>query len=179
MRRDIMRAAVVAVAVITVSACSDNATAPAADIETALLDIVPPGGATNVDPNAPVVVQFDHPIGPGMAEYAEVREGDSDGPLVEGTWVLSTDRTALAFTPTQPLKPLTTYVIHLGGGMLDQHGEHLNFERHGFDYGGEWCTEQQMGMGPMGPMGTQHQHGADWRHPNGTYGMFFTFTTAG
>jgi hypothetical protein len=63
--------------------------------------------------------------------------------------------------------------------MLDAHGQHLNFERHGLGYGGEWCTEQQNQMGPGGPMGPMggHRHGADWQHPNGTYGMFFTFTT--
>lgn len=178
MNRRLIRVSTIVIAAIAAGACSDDATSPN-DLETALLAIVPPGGAIDVNPNAPVVVRFDHPVGYSMAEHAEVRKEDMDGALVEGAWNLSDDRMTLTFTPDQPLEPLTTYVIHLGGGMLDEHGAHLNFERHGFDLGGEWCTEEQMGMGPMGPVGFQHRHGADWRHPNGTYGMFFTFTTSG
>ena len=66
----------------------------------------------------------------------------------------SGDRTRLTFTPSQPLKSQTQYVIHVGGGMQDQHG-------HG------------MGGGHGGGMG------AGCVHPtNGSYGMVFYFTTA-
>jgi hypothetical protein len=176
MRTQLLGAGLIALAVMTVGACSDDPTAPDT-VPAALLDVVPPGGATDVDPNEPVVIRFDHPIGYGMAEYAEIREGDMDGPIVPGAWEFSDDRTTLTFTPDEPLLPLTVYAVHLGGGMLDQHGHHLNFEQHGFEYGGEWCTEEQHGMGPMGPGPGMHRHGDDWRHPNGSYGMFFTFTT--
>ena len=185
MRTRILGVAMIGLGALALGACSDDANSPAgletAPIETVLLDVVPPGGATDVDPNTPVMLQFDHAMGIGMAEYAEVREDGLDGTLVAGAWALSDDRTTLTFTPDQPLKPLTGYVIHLGGGMMDDHDRVLNFEAHGFEHGGEWCTGEQRGMGPggaMGDMGTQHRHDEDWRHPNGTYGMFFTFTTA-
>ena len=162
-----------------VTACSDDGTEPV-DAETVLLDVIPPGGATDVDPNGPIVVEFNHPIGWGMAEYAVLHEGSLDGPAVDGVWELSDDRTTLTFTPAEPLKPLTEYTIHLGGGMVDHQGQHVNLERHGFQFGGEWCTGEQFGqggMGPMGPMGPHHGQGPGWQGPNGHFGMTFTFTT--
>jgi hypothetical protein len=174
-------AALAAFLVLAGNACSQDPTSPA-EVETSLLDVIPPGGATGVDPNAPIVVEFDHPIGYGMAEYAMLHEGGIDGPQVDGTWVLSEDRNTLTFTPDRPLKPGTAYVIHVGGGIMDEHGHHLNFERYGFGLGGAWCTGEQLGprggMGPGGTMGTHHHQGAGWQHANGMYGMFFTFLTA-
>jgi hypothetical protein len=32
-------------------------------VETALLDVAPPAGATNIGPNDPIILQFDQPIG--------------------------------------------------------------------------------------------------------------------
>jgi hypothetical protein len=70
--------------------------------------------------------------------------------------------------------------IHVGGGVRDDRGHYVNFERQGFQLGGEWCTGERLGMGPMGPMGPHaHLNDPGWQHPNGTYGMLFTFTTAG
>lgn len=173
-----LAALLVAVPGLTLGACSEGTTAPA-DLETVLLDVIPPGGATNVDPNAPIILEFDHPIGYGMEAYAVLHEGDVDGPEVAGTWALSADRMTLTFTQDAPLRAATDYVIHLGGGIMDHNNRHLNLEEHGYGLGGEWCLGEQMGPGGLGgPMGHRHHQGPGWQHPNGTYGMIFTFTTA-
>ncbi len=178
MRRPLATTLMVAVPALLLGACSDESTEPL-DVETALLDVIPPGGATNVDPNAPIVLEFDRRIGWGMEEYAVLHEGGINGPVVPGTWVLSDDRMTLTFTQDAPLMAATDYVIHLGGGLMDYNNRHLNLERHGFGLGGEWCTGEQLGpMGPGGPTGGHHHQGSGWQHPNGTYGMIFTFTTA-
>lgn len=168
--------------------CSDGATEPGAE-ETVLLSLVPQGGATGVDPNAPVVIRFSHPMMQGMEDYADVHEGAVEGPLVPGAWSWSADMTALTFTPDAPFKAQTQYVIHIGGGMEDQEGHHINFEEHGFGMGGQWMTQQMhqggqhgYGMGQGGGMGGGMGGGgigAGWTHPsNGSYGMVFFFTTA-
>lgn len=168
---------------LVVSACSDDATAPGVDEPAALLSVQPSPGSTDVTVGGSVVVTFDHAIAAGMEEYAALHEGDLTGPEVPGTWVMSDDRTTLRFTPTEPLKPATTYVIHVGGGMMDDHGHLVNLD-HGPAMGGQWATESMMtgGMG-SGMMGGGHpgQHMGDgWQHPaNGSYGMVFAFTTAG
>lgn len=170
--------AIVALAAATmVAGCSNDSTSPVVT-ETVLLDVIPPGGATGVDPAAPIVVTFDHPIGWGMEAYAELHEGDVNGVVVSGTWDLSDDRGTLTFTLDEPLKSAMTYVIHLGGGIMDAQNRYLNWERYGFQLGGEWCTGEQMGPGPGGPMGPQYHQGPGWQHANGMYGMLFTFTTA-
>jgi hypothetical protein len=50
---------------------------------------------------------------------------------------LEADGTRLVFTPTQPLQPVTTYTIHLGGGMTDTRGRHVDLETHGAHMGGK------------------------------------------
>ena len=111
-----------------------------------------------------------------------------DGTLVPGSWSWNQTRTQLTFTPVAPLKPQTQYVIHIGGGMQDQDGQHINYQEHGFGMGGQWMTQQMhqggqhgygMGQGGMGGMGGGTGMGEGWVHPtNGGYGMIFTFTTA-
>jgi hypothetical protein len=67
--------------------------------------------------------------------------------------------------------------MHLGGGMRGDHGEATDFDLHGGAHmGGEWATGAMMAGGGM--MGTRHM-GDGWRHENGSYGMVFSFTTAG
>lgn len=149
---------------------------------TALVSMSPVGGATDVDPAEPVVVTFDHAIDPAMAEYAALHEGDVNGPEVAGTWSLSGDSTGLVFTQEEPLKPATRYTIHLGGGMIDAEGHHVDLGTNGTHMGGEWATDSMMGGGMGGGgMDGHHEHTGDgWEHPdNGSYGMIFTFTTAG
>jgi sorbitol-specific phosphotransferase system component IIA len=170
-----MLASTVAVA-LSVGACSGDATgvAPTVDEVTALLSVQPAGGAANVMVGDSVVVTFDHAVATGMEAYAAVHEGSVAGPLVAGTWGLSQNRTTMMFVPTSPLKPSTTYVIHLGGAMRDGSGNVVNLDVHGMGMGGQWATQSMMtgGMSNGGMMGT------GWQHPtNGSYGMLFTFTT--
>ena len=166
---------------VAVAACGeDGMVAP--ELDTALLAVFPQGGSTGVDPTGPIIIEFTHVMMEGMEEYADVHEGAMEGPLVEGAWSWSGDRTRLTFTPSQPLKSQTQYVIHVGGGMQDQHGQHINYEQHGSQMGGQWMTEQMYQGGQHGHgMGGGHGGGmgAGWVHPtNGSYGMVFYFTTA-
>lgn len=172
---------------LALGACSggDSPAGPGADGTTALLSIVPTGGATDVDPSAPVVVEFDHPMMPGMEAYALLHRGDVTGPEVAGAWRLGDDLRALTFTPSVPLEPGTTYTVHLGGALRDAGGRHVDIGAHGGHMGGVWATGRMMGGGMMGggtmggAVGDRHM-GPGWQHPgNGSYGMVFTFTTRG
>jgi hypothetical protein len=182
--RKLVAAAVLATPFV-VSGCEDDITQAEVE-EPLLLSIVPQGGAMDVDPNGPIVIDFSHPMMEGMEQYADVHEGHVEGTPVPGSWSWNEGRTKLTFTPDSPLKPLTQYVVHLGGGMQDQTGHHINYGEHGLGtgnggMGGQWMTQQMhqggnhgygTGMGGMG-MGT------NWSHPtNGSYGMTFTFTTS-
>lgn len=174
--------------VLLATACEEDSLTPVAE-ETALLSVIPQGGATGVDPTGPLVIEFSHPMMPGMEEFADVHEGDVEGPLVEGSWSWNDAFTTLTFTPTAHLKSQTRYVIHVGGGMTDQNGQHINYGTHGTGMGGQWMT-QQMHQGGQHGYGGGHQGGMGggmggtgmgegWTHPtNGSYGMIFVFTTA-
>ena len=148
-----------------------------------LLSLSPQGGETDVDRFAPITVQFDHPVMPGMEAYALLHEGDVTGPAVPGVWTMSADGRTLTFTPESPLAPHSTYTVHLGGGILDENGYHTDLGTHGHGLGGAWATQTMMAGGSMGPgmmggvLGQGHM-GAGWQHPNnGAYGMVFTFVT--
>ena len=181
-----IRALIAALALSTplvVAACDEGIT-QADDEETAFLSVVPQGGATDVDPSMPVVIEFSHPMLAGMEAYADVHEGHAEGSLVAGNWSWNEDRTHMTFTPAAPLKPHTQYVVHIGGGMQDEDGHPIDYEEHRTHMGGEWMTQDMHqggdhgtggGMGGMGGTGM----GTGWTHPtNGSYGMLFTFTTA-
>lgn len=171
-----------AMTVGVLSGCAESATEPASVEPAVLLSVVPAGGSVNVDVGTTVAVAFDHAIADGMEEYAALLEGSVTGPEVAGTWSMAQDHMALMFAPTSALKPATTYVIHIGGGMMDEDGDTVNLGMHGVGMGGEWATQSMMtaGMG-MGMGGQTGWHmGTGWADPdNGTYGMTFTFTTAG
>ncbi len=129
-----------------------------------MLNVVPQGGSVDVDPGSTVTIRFNHSMNPAMSEYAAVHEGDLTGPEAVGTWRWSDN--------------------HTGGGMMDTNGDHVDFGQHGPGMGGQWATGDMMGGGPMGggPMGggPGPHAGAGWQHPtNGSFGMAFTFTTAG
>jgi hypothetical protein len=113
-----------------------------------------------------------------MATYVALHEGDVRGPVVDGTWRLEAYGTRLVFTPTQPLQPFTAHTIHLGGGMTDTRGRHVDLETHGAHMGGNWASGSMM---TGGMMGGGHDHMNDgWYHSgNGSYGMVFTFTAGG
>lgn len=180
-----MRALVVIGGVgLLASACSESDTPLEPEVgSTALLSVVPQGGSADVDRFAPVVAEFDHPVMEGMEDYALLHEGDVTGPEVAGSWIFSTDRMVLTFTPASALAPSTRYTIHLGGGMMDADGEQVDLGTHGDHMGGAWATPGMMGGGMMdggpmgGAMGEQHM-GEGWEHPtNGSFGMVFSFTT--
>jgi hypothetical protein len=174
--RTIRLAAVLGLAMVGAAACASDpaSTEPGA----VLLTVSPAGGATGMEPAGPVVVTFGHPIHPHMVTYVALHEGDVRGPVVDGTWRLEAEGTWLVFTPTQPLQPVTAYTIHLGGGMTDTHGRHVDLETHGAHMGGHWASGSMM---TGGMMGGGHDHMNDgWNHSgNGSYGMVFTFTTGG
>lgn len=170
--------------VATAGACSGDTTAPRVAEPTALLSVQPAGGSVDVSVGAQVVVTFDHGIADGMEEYVDLHKDSLAGPVVDGVWALSSDQTRLTFTPASALEPATTYVIHVGGGMMDEAGEGVDLEMYGMGMGGEWATGSMMTGGSgsmMGGQGGMGGHmGTGWESPSGgTYGMIFTFTTAG
>lgn len=160
-------------------ACSDSDQVLEPTTETtALLSVVPMGGATDVDRFASIMIGFDHALMWEMEEYVMLHEGDVTGPEVPGVWRMSDDRLELAFTPDAPLAPDTRYTIHVGGGMMDADGHQVDFGAHGEHMGGAWATDGMMGGGMMGGSVGDHHMGVGWRHStNGTYGMVFSFRT--
>lgn len=172
---------VAALAAATVSACSEATAAPVVQKPAAaLVDVAPAGRSLNVGVGTTVTLTFDHPMNEDMAQYAALMEGTVTGPVVPGAWALSEDEMTLIFTPDAALKAATTYVIHVGGGMMDAEGDTVDLGTYGPGCGGEWATGSMMGggAGMMGG-GDGWQMGSGWADGNGTYGMIFTFTTAG
>lgn len=151
-------------------------TAPAVSPAVVLLSIDPLGGETGVDPGSSVSVMFDHPMQSGMEMYAALHEGDVTGPEVHGTWMWSSDRTQMTFTPDQPMMPGADYTVHMGGGMTGDHGEPVDFDSHGPGMGGDWATGEM--MDPGGMMGGHDHMGEGWQHSNGSFGMVWGFTVA-
>ncbi len=164
-------------AALLLMACGEEINAPPGD--TALLSVTPVGGATDVDPNTPVTLEFEHAMHADM--YVALHEGgDVSGELVDGAWTWSDDTTRLTFRHMMPLDSMSDYCIHIGGGMMDAEGHTVDLEQHGHDMGGEWVTEQMMDQRMMqggGMMGDDDMLGAGGIYENGTYGMIFTFTT--
>lgn len=72
----------------------------------------------------------------------------------------------------------TTYILHLSPSLQGANGQMINMTAGGM-MGGQFVTGGMMGSGGMmngqwGPGMTR----AGWQASNGTFGMFFTFTTA-
>jgi hypothetical protein len=170
--------ALLAIMVVAGAACDDTT---AVETETALQSVTPAGGTVNVMLDAPVEVVFDAPMHHDAMHYAAVHEGGVTGPEVDGTWVMHDHGTTMRFTPDAGWHAGTEYTIHLGGGMMDASGEHVDLATHGSHMGGMWATESMMGGSGMGGMHGDHDHmGVGWADPdNGSYGMLFTFMTAG
>ena len=93
---------------VVLAACTESATEPQEADEPVLLQVTPVGGAIGVNPDSSVTIEFSHPMGDEMEMFVALHEGDTDGPLVPGTWTWSEDRTKLTFQPDTPLKPATT-----------------------------------------------------------------------
>lgn len=178
----------VAAGVLAVAACGGSSTAPTAveSSPAALASVVPAGGATSVDPAAPITLTFTHAMPAAAQMYVELREGSLTGPVVAGTARWSADGTVLTFTPAAVLKAATTYVLHVGGGMVDAAGDSVDYSQCP-RYGGQPATAGMMGLGAggggmgggMGGGGMANGNtGAGWRGGDGNYGMAFTFTTA-
>lgn len=157
-------------AVALTVACAGEPTAPPPTAR--IVSLVPAGGATGVDPAAPIVITFSHPMPSGMEQYVALHEGGLDGPAVPMNCAWTAEQTVLTCTPHEPLAASTGYALHIGGGMRDRLGDPLDYEGCIGLHGGQWATGGIMGMG--GPAGM----GPGWRHANGSYGMVFTFTTA-
>ena len=149
-----------------VAGCSDVI---ATSVDTpALARIQPASGAIGVSPAAPITIEFTHSMMAGTETYVALHEGNISGPTVATTVVWSADRRVLTITPASPLKPGTTYAVHLGGGMRDAQNREL-------DHGA--CAQQGGMAADRGMMGGSMM-GSGWRHSSGSYGMVFTFTTA-
>lgn len=176
--------------VFLAAACEGGSLPADSGAETgALLSMSPQGNARDVSRSGPVIVEFTHPMAQGMEQYASLHRGDLAAPPIDGSWSWSPDRRVLMFTPPLPFDPATTYIVHLGGGMMDAQGHRVDFQQHGTAHmGGQWATQGMMGGWTGGPgMGggtwngqPYNGHmGEDWRNANGTYGMAFAFRTAG
>lgn len=168
---------------LAATACADGPTTSA--VTARIVVLVPTGGATGVDPAAPIVITFSHPMAAGMERYVALHQGDLTGPVVAMTCAWSAERTVLTCTPQAPLASATRYTLHLGGGMRDRTGGGLDYQQCIAQHDGQWATAAMMGHGPGtgsgmdgGMMGDSSMMGPGWRHANGSYGMVFSFTTA-
>ena len=139
------------------------------------MSVTPQGGSAGVPVSGPIVLRFGAAMTSGMEQYVDLHRADLAGPEVPLTCGWSGDRTILTCTPHQPLSPRTTYVLHLGGGMMTQSGQPLDYAQYGPMMGGQWIMGGMMGGSHGGsPWGMM---GSGWRNTNGSYGMAFTFTT--
>jgi hypothetical protein len=142
----------------------------------AFMSIAPPGGSPPVSVSTSIVMRFGVAMAPGMEQYVDLHQGELAGPLVPMSCAWSGDGTTLTCTPSAPLQHQTTYWIHLGGGLMTQAGQAVDYDGYGPMMGGQWIEGGMMGGfhegSPWGMMG------GPWRHANGAYGMAFPFTTA-
>lgn len=140
------------------------------------MSIAPQGGATGVPGSISMVFRFNAPMGSGMEQYVDLHMGDVAGRTVPMNCSWSADRTTLTCTPQGPLAPRTTYVMHLGGGLMTQSGQYLDCAQYGPMLGGQWIMGGMMTGSHAGVAWTMM--GANWRNTNGSQGMAFAFTTA-
>ncbi len=163
-------------ALLAVAACGRSATSPTAapPVTTSIVGVIPAGGATSVTITTVITISFNHEMMGGMESYVGLHVDSLLGPSVAGRFAWSADRTQLTFTPAGPLKPQTTYVLHIGGGMIDANRAPIDYGQCRA-LGGRDVTEPMMGSGGM--MG-EGEMGQGWRGRTGGYGMQFVFTTA-
>lgn len=141
-----------------------------------LMSVAPQGGATGVAGSTSMVFRFSAAMGSGMEQYVDLHMGNPAGPTMPMNCLWSGDRTTLTCTPQGPLSPRTTYVMHLGGGMVTHAGQPVDCGQYGPAMGGQWVTGGVMGSSHAG--GSWMMMGPNWYNANGSYGMVFTFTTA-
>jgi Bacterial Ig-like domain len=140
------------------------------------MSVTPQGGATGVSVSAPIVFSFGTAMGSGMEQYVDLHIGDLAGPTAPMRCGWSSDRATLTCAPQDPLHSRTIYVAHIGGGMMTQAGQDLDYNRHGPMMGGQWILGGMMGGSHAG--GSWGMMSPGWHNANGSYGMAFSFTTA-
>ena len=140
------------------------------------MSVAPQGGATGVSLTNQVVLHFGAAMAVGMEQYVDLHMGDLAGPTLPMSSGWSADRATLTCTPQSPLAPHTTYVVHIGGGMMTQAGQRLDYGQYGPMMGGQWIMGGMMGGSHAS--GSWGMMGLNWRNANGSYGMAFSFTTA-
>ncbi len=154
---------------------SGTATNPTTGTAVALTSLSPAEGATGVASNTSIVLSFSGAMGSGMEQFMDLHMGDLSAGTVPMNCSWSGDRETLTCTPESSLMPHTTYTIHIGGGMTGANGMTMDYSR-GQAMGGQWIMGAMMSGSHGGGMGWG-MLGGDWRNPNGSYGMAFTFTT--
>ena len=166
---------------VVLGACG-SAVAPAdlGAIAPTLVRITPASATTNVDPTSPVTITFSHPMMTGVEMLVVLHEGTVTGPQVAGTPRWSADRTVLTFTPSATLKAQTIYILHFSPSLQGANGQMINMGA-GMTIGGQYVSSGMMGAAAAGMMNGQWgpgMMGTGWKASDGTFGMFFTFTTA-
>ena len=180
MMRPLLLAALAAATVLTLAACGEDAASP--DSDSQLASVVPAAGATNVNPGAPVVVEFTHGMVTDMAKYMVLHKGTVTGPAVAGSWSWSNQQKRATFTPAASLESNATYTLHLGGMMYDAQGHSVGFGQHAghTNATGGMMNGGRMGGGQMGGgvWADSMMNGPSWRGTDGNFGMVLSFTTA-
>lgn len=141
-----------------------------------LVSVTPQGGMMGVPESTSMVLRFGAAMGSGMEQYVDLHMGDLAGPTMPMNCGWSSDRTVLTCTPHGPLSSRTTYVLHVGGGMMTQAGQALDYAQYGSMMGGQWVMGGMMSSLHSGS--SWGMMGGNWRNANGSYGMAFSFTTA-
>ncbi len=172
------------ISVFALAACSGSGslTGPTdSGLGPAVLAVSPAAGAMAVNPSQPVTITFSMPMMVGMESRVVLHEGSVAGAQVTGTATWSANRTILTFTPAAPLKPGTTYVIHLSPELTGQNGGKANLGSC-LNIGGQQVTGTMMNLSPgAGMMNGQWgpgMMGGRWRAGDGSFGMYFTFKTS-
>ncbi len=151
-------------------------TTVSAATRTSLVGVSPAPGTMGVDPSATMTMTFSAAMQTSMIQYVDLHQGTIAGPVAPMTCNWSSGNTILTCQPNQPLQHGTSYVLHMGGGMMDANGHSVDVEHHGMTIGGQPISGGMMG-GMHGGQGTGMM-GGGWMDPDGHYGMEFTFTIA-
>lgn len=143
-----------------------------------LTEVSPANGAFGVDPAAPVVLRFSHPMMADMQGLVLLHEGAITGGPVDGVGTWSADRTTLTFLAAVPLRDRATYVLHVAPGMMDASGRRLDLAR-AMRLGGMMTGTSPSAGAMMGgeSMMTGVMMGGGSQMGAGPVGVFFTFTT--
>jgi hypothetical protein len=123
-----------------------------------------------------MTMRFSAAMQTSMMQYVDLHQGAIGGTVVPMTCSWSSDAVTLTCQPNQPLQPGTSYALHMGSGMTDAAGQHVDVEQHGTAMGGNPVTSDMMGGMHHGQ--STSMMGGGWMDSDGHYGMEFTFTIA-